>query len=86
MNFLHLYLVSLVIIAGLCDAFSLLDNPLKMLNKCISDHECKSHEFCDHTGINPFGTCHVGKEANRSCMFDRHCASKQCHHLKYINK
>lgn len=22
-------------------------------NKCISDHECKGNQYCDHTGINP---------------------------------
>lgn len=35
-------------------------NPLKIFNKCISDHECKNDEYCDHTGINPIGSCKQG--------------------------
>ena len=35
-------------------------NPLAMLGKCISDHECEATEFCDHTGINPIGSCKIG--------------------------
>jgi hypothetical protein len=59
-------------------------NPLKFLNKCISDHECKPTEYCDHTGINPLGKCHAGKETKESCVFDRHCKSKNCHLMKCV--
>ena len=61
-------------------------NPLKMLGKCVSDHECKPTEFCDHTGINPFGSCRVGYPDNAKCHFDRHCKSKYCHLLKCVGK
>jgi hypothetical protein len=59
-------------------------NPLKLFGKCVGDNECKTHEFCDHTGINPIGSCKVGKEVSKSCVFDRHCASKNCHLLKCV--
>jgi hypothetical protein len=59
-------------------------NPLKFLNKCISDHECQPTEYCDHTGINPLGKCHAGKNLKESCVFDRHCKSKHCHLLKCV--
>ena len=57
-----------------------------IFNKCISDHECKPMEFCDHSGINPLGSCKVGKELKSTCVFDRHCKSKVCHHMKCVNK
>lgn len=63
-----------------------LKNPLKLFNKCISDHECKPDQFCDHTGINPIGSCADGKKLNDSCFFDRHCKSKNCHLLKCVNR
>ena len=62
----------------------LFKNPLKFLNKCISDHECKKDEFCDHTGINPFGKCALGKDKGQTCMMDRYCRSKACHLLKCV--
>lgn len=61
-------------------------NPIKFFNKCISDHECQTGEYCDHTGINPFGSCKEGKKQNESCVFDRHCKSKYCHHFKCVSK
>ena len=57
-----------------------------LFNKCITDHDCKAHEFCDHTGINPFGSCRTGKELKSSCVFDRHCKSKHCHLMKCVAK
>ena len=63
-----------------------MQNPLKLMGKCISDHECKTHEYCDHTGINPFGSCKQGKETNHTCVFDRHCKTKNCHLLKCVTK
>ena len=62
------------------------DSPLKIIGKCISDHDCKQHEYCDHTGINPFGSCKDGKDTNQTCVFDRHCKTKQCHLLKCVKK
>lgn len=62
------------------------NNPLKLLGKCISDHECKPTEFCDHTGLNPFGSCRLGYENKASCHFDRHCKSKVCHSFKCEGK
>jgi hypothetical protein len=59
-------------------------NPLKLFNKCISDHECKTNEYCDHSGINPIGKCTIGKELKTSCMFDRHCQSKHCHLMRCV--
>jgi len=59
---------------------------LNMLNKCVTDKDCKQQEFCDHHGINPIGSCKVGHETNHSCVFDRHCRSKICHLLKCVNK
>ncbi|CAF0893184.1 unnamed protein product [Brachionus calyciflorus] len=61
-------------------------NPLKFLGKCISDHECKSYEYCDHIGINPFGSCKEGRELNQKCVFDRHCKTKYCHLLKCVKR
>ena len=61
-------------------------NGLSIFGKCVTDKECKDDEFCDHTGINPIGSCAQGKANNRSCVFDRHCRSKYCHHLKCIGK
>lgn len=63
-----------------------LNNPLKMLGKCISDHECEPQEYCDHNGINPIGSCKLGYPDNAKCHFDRHCKSKYCHHYKCIGK
>jgi hypothetical protein len=63
---------------------SLINNPFKLLGKCISDHECKPIEYCDHNGINPIGSCKVGKESDKSCLLDRYCQSKNCHHLKCV--
>jgi hypothetical protein len=59
---------------------------LNMLNKCITDKDCKPQEYCDHHGINPIGSCKQGHETNHSCVFDRHCRSKICHLLKCVNK
>ena len=59
-----------------------LGNPLKFLGKCLQDKECKPIEYCEHQGINPIGSCKIGKESNQTCVFDRHCKSKICHHLK----
>lgn len=61
-------------------------SPLKFFGKCISDSECKPNEYCEHSGINPFGSCKIGKENKQSCVFDRHCRSKICHHLKCTSK
>ncbi len=58
-------------------------NPFKMLG-CIKDKDCKSNEYCDHTGINPVGKCAVGKANQDSCIMDRYCRSKNCHHLKCV--
>lgn len=57
-------------------------NPLKFIGKCLSDSECKKNEYCDHHGINPFGSCKAGKDNNQTCVMDRYCKSKVCHHLK----
>jgi hypothetical protein len=46
--------------------------------KCITDSSCKSNEFCDRDLLNPFGLCKVGHEEGHACLFDSHCASKQC--------
>lgn len=60
-------------------------NILGAINKCVSDGDCKHHdEFCDHTGINPFGTCRKGYEVGQKCTFDRHCMSKHCHLMKCV--
>lgn len=62
-------------------------NPLDVIKKCISDGDCKHHdEFCDHTGINPFGNCRKGYEVGTKCTFDRHCMSKHCHLMKCVNR
>ncbi|CAF0925631.1 unnamed protein product [Brachionus calyciflorus] len=43
-------------------------------------------EFCDHTGINPIGSCKEGKKVNDSCVFDRHCRTKNCHLFKCVSR
>lgn len=63
-----------------------LKNPLELFNKCISDHECKPAQFCDHNGVNPIGSCVPGYPLGQSCHFDRHCASKYCHNYKCVAK
>ena len=55
-------------------------NPLK--GHCLTDKDCKQHEYCDHTGLNPIGSCKAGKENKEMCAFDRHCKSKVCHLLR----
>ena len=55
-----------------------------LMGKCVSDHECQPFEYCDHSGINPIGKCTPGKELKSSCVFDRHCKSKHCHHMKCV--
>ena len=54
------------------------DSPLKLLGKCISDHECEETEYCDHSGINPFGSCKIGYADGQKCHVNRHCKSKYC--------
>jgi hypothetical protein len=74
---MNYFIVILAFFLTLCSISSgFLNNPLKMLNKCISDKECKPLEYCEHSGINPFGSCHPGKDEKQSCVFDRHCKSK----------
>lgn len=82
--FVSALLVSLVCIQA--NAFLGVKNPLKAFGKCISDSECKSNEFCDHTGINPIGDCKIGYPDNSKCTFDRHCKSKVCHLFKCVGK
>lgn len=75
----------LILIGCLLGLYSLIGaNPLKFMGKCLSDHECKTNEFCDHTGINPFGSCKVGKEVKESCILDRYCKSKHCHLMRCV--
>jgi hypothetical protein len=69
-----IFIFTLIFIVSFTNAF--LNNPMKLFNKCITDGECKPNEYCDHSGINPFGSCHMGKEINEKCVFDRHCKSK----------
>lgn len=59
---------------------------VSLLGKCISDHECKFNEYCDHTGINPIGSCKLGKELGASCALDRYCQTKQCHVFKCMRR
>jgi len=33
--------------------------------KCVSDKECKQHEYCDHAGVNQIGQCKDGKANNQ---------------------
>lgn len=65
---------------------NLFQHPIKLLNKCISDHECGNNEYCDHVGVNPIGSCHQGKDLEQKCLFDRHCRSKYCHHFRCVSK
>lgn len=54
-------------------------------NACATDSECKNEdEFCDHTGINPIGSCRLGYANGQTCGFDRHCMSKMCHFFKCV--
>ena len=71
-----LFAISTTQIFGFSHNLREFSNPLKLFNKCISDHECKNQEYCDHTGINPIGTCKLGNSNGHSCVFDRHCQSK----------
>ena len=60
-------------------------NPLGLINTCITDSQCKKHdEFCDHTGLNPIGSCRQGYVNGGKCTFDRHCRSKQCHSRRCV--
>jgi len=82
-------LISAIFISVLCiqaNAFLGVKNPLKFLDKCITDSECKPNEYCDHKGVNPFGKCAVGYPDNEKCTFDRHCRSKNCHLFKCVGK
>ncbi len=59
---------------------------LSLANKCVTDSQCKSEEFCDHTGLNPVGSCRHGYPNDAKCHFDRHCSSKQCENFKCAAK
>lgn len=60
-------------------------NPLGILNSCVTDSQCKKHdEFCDHTGINPIGSCRTGYPNGARCTFDRHCGSKNCNSRRCV--
>lgn len=62
-------------------------NPLDVLKTCLTDSQCKEHEeFCDHTGINPIGSCRVGYELGAKCHFDRHCKTKHCHLTRCVSR
>ena len=79
-------------ILGLVVAFALLSlsGALDLIKKgidlmpstCVTDSNCRSHEFCDHDFPNPFGKCAKGKSEGEMCMFDRHCASKRCSYFR----
>lgn len=73
-------LVSLVLLVSIAGVVVESLNPLGLINTCITDSQCKKHdEFCDHTGLNPIGSCRQGYVNGAKCTFDRHCRSKQCH-------
>lgn len=62
-------------------------NPFGVLKTCITDSQCKNHEdFCDHTGINPIGTCRAGYPNGAKCTFDRHCRSKNCSSRRCVGR
>jgi hypothetical protein len=50
------------------------------------DSSCKSTEYCDKQLFSAFGVCKEGHEENHSCMFDSHCASKQCSYFKCVKR
>ena len=82
MRFITTFLLILTVSTSVISSL----NVLGLVGKCISDHECKPQEFCDHNGINPIGACRLGYPNDAKCHFDRHCSSKYCHKYKCIGK
>jgi hypothetical protein len=51
-------------------------------DRCLTDSSCGTTEYCDRDFPNPFGRCKPGYAADATCLFDRHCASKNCSFFK----
>ncbi len=43
-------------------------------------------EYCNHTGINPIGTCTKRKDLGHICIRDAYCLSLNCYLLKCVSR
>lgn len=50
--------------------------------KCLTDSQCRSSEYCNRNFPNPFGECIQGDSEGKGCIMDRYCASKKCSFFK----
>ena len=49
-----------------------------LAGRCLVDSGCEITQYCDRDFPNPVGKCIDGLPAGKSCLRDRHCASKDC--------
>lgn len=50
--------------------------------RCLTDSQCRSSQYCSHSFLNPLGECIQGDEEGKRCVMDRYCASKKCSFFK----
>lgn len=76
----------LFVLIGFIHCYSRSKKSILGTGKCLLDKDCKEHEYCDHHLPNPIGDCKLGYKNGHTCLLDRHCSSKNCHHLKCVGR